>query len=251
MGRLEGKTAIVTGAASGFGKAIALRFAEEGANVVVADLNTDAGEKVASLHSNLRFVQTNVTLLSDWEKLVKETKALFGQIHVLVNNAGTSYKNKPTLQVTADEYDRCFDVNVRSIFWSVPTVVQAMIEQGQGGSVVNIASIGALRPRGGLVWYNASKGAAFNATKGLAAEYASSKIRFNGVLPLLSATGLWSSFTGTDDTPENRAKFVGNVPLGRLTDPIDVANAVVYYASDESSFVTGTNLEVDGGRAIS
>jgi NAD(P)-dependent dehydrogenase (short-subunit alcohol dehydrogenase family) len=218
---------------------------------VVADLNIEGGKAVAALHTNLHFISLNVTLVDEWKKLVDQVKSSFGRIDILVNNAGTSYPNKPTLQVTEAEYSKCFDVNVRSIFWSVPTVVQAMIDQGEGGSVINVASIGALRPRGGLVWYNASKGAAYNATKGLAAEFAAQKIRFNGVLPLLSATGLWSTFTGTEDTPENRSKFIGNVPLGRLADADDIANAILYYASDESSFVTGTMLEVDGGRAIS
>lgn len=218
--------------------------------MIVVDLDSRQGEEVASSNPNMVFVKMNVTVLEEWKNLVEETQERFGTINILVNNAGTSYPTKRTTEVTDAEYSKCFDVNVKSVYYSVLTVVQAMIDQGHGGCVVNVASIGALRPRGGLVWYNASKGAVFNATKGLASEYAAHQIRFNGILPLLSATGLFSTFSGVEDSPENRAKFVGNVPLGRLTDPLDIANAAVYLASDESSFVTGANLEVDGGRAI-
>lgn len=213
-------------------------------------MNAEAGEKVASSSSGIKFIKTNVTVLDEWRKLVLETQKAFGKIDILINNAGTSYPNKATMEVTEAEFDKCFNVNVKSIYFSVKTVVQVMIGQGTGGSIVNVASIGVLRPRPGLVWYNASKGAVSNATKGLGAEFARHQIRFNDIFPLLSATGLWETFTGTPDTPENRAKFVGAVPLGRLTDPLDIANAALYFASDESSFVTGASLEVDGGRGI-
>lgn len=240
-----------TGAASGFGKAISERFAEEGAKVILSDINASGGEKLASTNTkSFKFVKSDVRSASDWKTLVEEAKSTFGRLDLVVNNAGTSYPNKKTVEVTEAEYDRVFAVNVKSVYQSVIHAIPFLIEQGQGGAMVNVASIGALRPRGGLVWYNATKGAVFNATKGLASEYAQYKIRVNGVCPLLSATGLFTTFTGMEDTEENRGKFLGNVPLGRLTEPVDVANACVYFCSDEASFITGANLEVDGGRAI-
>lgn len=200
--------------------------------------------------SYLSFYQSDVTKVDDWTSLLKFTIEKFGRLDILVNNAGTSYTNKPTLEVTDAEFDRVFNVNVKSVFLSTQIIMPHFIKQKEGGSIINIASIGALRPRPGLVWYNASKAAVFNATKGLAGEYAPHQIRVNGILPLLSGTGLFAQFAGCEDTEENRNKFLGNVPLGRLTDPKDVADACVYFASDESKFVTGANLEVDGGRAI-
>lgn len=143
-----------------------------------------------------------------------------------------------------------FKVNVKSIYLAGTIVIPRLIEQGHGGSIINISSTGAARPRPGLVWYNASKGAVTNATKGLAAEYGPQNIRVNSVAPLLSGTGLFSMFTGMEDTPENRAKFLGNVPLGRLTEADDIANMCLYLASDEGSFINGTEMVVDGGKCI-
>ncbi|OAP62026.1 hypothetical protein AYL99_04229 [Fonsecaea erecta] len=248
--RLAGKVAIVTGGASGFGEATAKRFAEVGAKVVISDINRAGGERVAATSPSIKFFPADVTKLEDWQGLLDFTLKEFGKVSILVNNAGTTYRNKPTLEVTEQEFDRVVGVNLKSIFQATRVIVPYMIEKGEGGSIINVASIGALRPRPGLVWYNASKGAVFNATKGLAAEFAPHQVRVNGICPLLSGTGLFSSFVGVEDTPENRAKFIANVPMGRLTDVFDVANAALYFASDESSFVTGTNLEVDGGRAI-
>ncbi|CAI7659033.1 unnamed protein product [Penicillium bialowiezense] len=249
--RLQGKVAVVTGAGSGFGAAIARRFGEEGANVIVADINVEGGEKVASQNpSNLIFQRMDVTQESDWTAVLDLALAKFGRVDVLVNNAGTSYRNKPTAEVTDDEWERVFKVNVKSIYLAAKTFMPRFIEQGQGGSVVNISSTGASRPRPGLVWYNASKGAVTNATKGLAAEYGPHNIRVNSVAPLLSGTGLFSMFTGMEDTPENREKFIGNVPLGRLTEADDIANMCLYLASDEGRFINGTEMVVDGGKCI-
>jgi len=140
-------------------------------------------------------------------------------------------------------------VNVKSVFFSIPAAAPALEERG-GGAIINIASIGATRPRPGLVWYNASKGAVANATKGLAAEYGPKQIRVNSLLPLLSGTGLFETFVGVPFTPENVKNFLGNVPLGRLTDPTDVAKAALFLASDDGKFITGVNMEVDGGRGV-
>jgi len=248
---LSGKVAVVTGAASGFGRAITQRFVAEGAKVVAADMN---GEGLAksfedSPQSHVLTITANVTNPDDWKKMVELAKDKFGGVDILINNAGTSYKNKPTMDVTEAEFDKVFAVNVKSIYLSVPAIIPAMQERG-GGSIINIASIGAMRPRPGLVWYNASKAAVANATKGLAAEYGKHDIRVNALCPLLSATPLFESFVGVPPTEENVKKFLFNVPLGRLTDPNDVANMCLYLGSDEGRFVTGVNLEIDGGRAV-
>jgi len=252
-GRLANKVAVVTGGASGFGAAIAKRFAQEGAMVFIGDINeTGAKSQADSLRGVKHDVASgkmDVTSKQDWEQTVALCLNKWGRIDILVNNAGTTYKNKPTLDVTSEEFDRVFNINVKSIYFSVQTVVPVMKKQG-GGSIINISSIGTIRPRPGLVWYNASKGAVTNATKGLAAEFGPDNIRFNAIAPLLCGTGLFESFVGVPDTPENRDKFVANVPLGRLTEPEDVANAALYLASAEGSFITGTCLEVDGGRAV-
>ncbi|KEF52757.1 uncharacterized protein A1O9_11174 [Exophiala aquamarina CBS 119918] len=249
--RLEGKVAVVTGAGSGFGAAIAKLFAAQGGQVVVADINVQGGEAVASAEpSRMHFLKLDVTSLEDWKAALDFVNSKWGHVDVLVNNAGTSYRNKPTLEVTQSEFDRCINVNVASIYHSVNVFVPKFIEQKTGASVINVSSIGSERPRPGLVWYNASKGAVSNATKGLAAEFGQHNIRFNNLCPLLSGTGLFETFVGVPDTPENRQKFIGNVPLGRLTDPNDVAYAALYLASDEGAFITGVSLEVDGGRAI-
>ncbi|KAH8597241.1 3-ketoacyl-reductase-like protein [Bisporella sp. PMI_857] len=249
--RLAGKVAIVTGGGSGFGESISKRFSEEGCKVVVADLDPVGGQRVAAYDpESMHFIAMNVTKEEDWEKVVEETLGKFGRADVLVNNAGTSYRNKPSLEVIEDEYDKVFNVNVKSIFHSSRHFIPALINQGEGGSVINIASIGATRPRPGLVWYNASKAAVANATKGLAAEYGDKNIRVNSVCPLLCNTGLFETFAGVPYTEENMKKFLFNVPLGRLSEPTDVANYCLFLASDEAKFITGTCLEIDGGRGI-
>lgn len=252
---------------------------------MIADLNEDAGKKVVQCQpDSLKFHRTDVSREDSWKSLVEATKASFGRIDCLVNNAGTTHSNQvrvliphddswidrfqPSLSVTEADFDKCFNVNVKGIFFSIRHVLPVLLEQGDGGSIVNVASVGATRPRPGLVWYNSSKGAVTNVlslpfwfrsfannglaqvTKGLAAEFGPQKIRVNSVCPLLGATGLFEQFSGVPNTPENQKKFLANVPLGRLAEAEDVANACVFFASDESEFVTGVNLEVDGGRHI-
>ncbi|KAF2127302.1 3-ketoacyl-reductase-like protein [Dothidotthia symphoricarpi CBS 119687] len=250
-GRLEGKIAIVTGAGSGFGAAISLAFIAEGAKVLVCDINVAGGEAtVANNPSALAFHQMDVTKPSDWDATMSAVTAKWGRCDILVNNAGWSYKNKPTDQVTEEEFQRCFDINVKGVFFGCQAWVKQAVDRKEGGVIINIASVGATRPRPGLVWYNASKGAVWNATKGLAAEYGPHKIRVVSVCPLVTATGLFSAFTGMEDSPENRAKFTSNVPLGRIGEVEDVAGVCVFLASEEARFITGVNLEVDGGRCI-
>jgi len=249
-GRLEGKVAIVTGAGSGFGAAISKAFANEGCRVLVCDINEDGGLKtVAENSSYMAFHNMDVTKAADWKATLEAAVDKFGEVDILVNNAGTSYRNKPTVEVTEDEFDKVFAVNVKGVYLGCNAFMPQAIKR-KSGVVINIASTGATRPRPGLVWYNASKGAIWNATKGLAAEYGPHQIRVNSVCPLLTGTALFSSFTGMEDTPENRGKFTSNVPMGRIGEVEDVASACLFMASDEAKFITGVNLDVDGGKCI-
>ncbi|KAF4311541.1 Short-chain dehydrogenase/reductase SDR [Botryosphaeria dothidea] len=251
MGRLDGKVALVTGGGSGFGAEISRRFASEGAHVFVCDINATGGQKVAAENASaMTFQQMDVTKASDWKAAVDAALKKHGHVDILVNNAGTTYKNKPTVEVTEDEWEKVFNVNVKSVYLGSNAFVPSVIERGQGGVMINIASVGATRPRPGLVWYNASKGAVWNATKGLASEYGAHGIRVNSVCPLLSGTALFESFAGVPPTPENMKKFLFNVPMGRLCEPQDVAGTVAFLASDDAKFITGINMEVDGGRCI-
>lgn len=252
-GRLLGKVAIITGGASGYGAGIAKRFAQEGAKICIADCNLATAETLAQdlPGTNVSVHKMNVAARKDWDELGQRLLREHGKIDCLVNNAGTTYHNKPTLDVTEEEFNRCFDVNVKGIFHATQSLIPIFKENpSKESSIVNIGSVGTTRPRAGLVWYNASKGAVSNATKGLAAEYGPFGIRVNSVCPLLGVTGLFKAFTGVEDTPANKANFTSNVPLGRLCEAADVANACLFLASDESRFITGINLEVDGGRAI-
>jgi len=180
---------------------------------------------------------------------VGATLARYGDLHIVVNNAGTTHKNKPLLQITEDEFDRVMAVNVKSIYWTAHHIVPHFRERG-GGVFVNVASTAGIRPRPGLVWYNASKGAVITASKAMAAELGPDKIRVNCVNPVMGATGLIEQFMGVPDTPENRTRFLATIPMGRLSTPQDVANACLYLASDEAEFITGACLEVDGGRCV-
>jgi 3-oxoacyl-[acyl-carrier protein] reductase len=251
--RLTGKTAIVTGGGSGFGEGIAKTYAKEGANVVVNDLNGAAAERVASeialAGGKAIAVTGDVTRSDDWRALRAAAIDDFGSVQIVVNNAGTTHRNKPVMDVTEAEFDRVYTVNVKSIYWSVQEFVPYFREQG-GGVFVNIASTAGVRPRPGLVWYNGSKGAVIIASKALAAELGPDRIRVNCINPVMGATGLLTEFMGMDDTPENRQKFLAGIPLGRLSTPQDIANAALYLASDEAEFVTGVALEVDGGRCV-
>ncbi|OAJ51361.1 3-oxoacyl-ACP reductase [Paraburkholderia ginsengiterrae] len=251
--RLTGKTAIVTGGGSGFGEGIAKTYAREGANVVVNDLNGPAAERVASeialAGGKAIAVPGNVAERRDWQQLREAALEDFGSVQIVVNNAGTTHRNKPVLEVTEAEFDRVYAVNVKSIYWSVQEFVPYFRQQG-GGCFVNIASTAGVRPRPGLVWYNGSKGAVIIASKSLAAELGPDRIRVNCVNPVIGETGLTSEFMGVEDTPQNRQRFLAGIPLGRFSTPQDIANAALYLASDEAEFITGVCLEVDGGRCV-
>ena len=253
MTRLTNKTAVVTGGGSGFGEGIAKTFAREGANVVVNDLNGAAAERVASeialAGGRAIAVAGDVTNETDWHTLREAALEDFGSVQIVVNNAGTTHRNKPVLEVSESEFDRVYAVNVKSIYWSVQAFVPYFRSQG-GGVFVNIASTAGVRPRPGLVWYNGSKGAVIVASKALAAELGPDRIRVNCVNPVIGETALLAEFMGVEDTPENRKRFLAGIPLGRFSTPQDVANATLFLASDEAEFITGVCVEVDGGRCV-
>jgi 3-oxoacyl-[acyl-carrier protein] reductase len=252
--RLRGKVAIVTGAGSGFGEGIAHRFAEEGAKVVVNDINDAGGQRVVQAieaqhgPGNAVYVRANVADGSEVGTMVETCMAQFGRIDVMVNNAGISHVNMPMLEVPEEMVDRIMAVNVKAIWLAACQVIPIFRKQG-GGSIINVASTAGLRPRPGLAVYNASKGAAIVMTKSMAVEFAPDNIRVNALCPVAGETPLLSTFMG-EDTPEIRAKFTASIPLGRLSKPRDIANAALYLASDEADFITGVALEVDGGRCI-
>ncbi|WP_438393846.1 SDR family oxidoreductase [Caballeronia sp. DA-9] len=251
--RLQGKTATVTGGGSGFGEGIAKTFAREGANVVVNDLNGASAERVASEIAvnggKAIAVAGDVTKQADWKTLFDAAIEDFGSVQVVVNNAGTTHRNKPVMEVTEAEFDRVYAVNVKSIYHSVTQFVPYFRSVG-GGAFINVASTAGVRPRPGLVWYNGSKAAVIIASKALAVELGPDRIRVNCINPVMGETGLLSEFMGMEDTPANRQKFLATIPLGRLSTPQDIANAALYLASDDAEFITGVALEVDGGRCV-
>jgi 3-oxoacyl-[acyl-carrier protein] reductase len=252
-GRLAGKVALVTGAASGFGRGIAERFAQEGCAVVVNDLARDAGERVAAdiraAGGKAAFAYGDVSKSADVKALLEAALREFGALQIVVNNAGTTHRNQPLLDVSEAEFDRVYAVNVKSIYLTAQHMVPYFRAQG-GGCFINIASTAGIRPRPGLTWYNGSKGAVIVTSKSMAAELGSDRIRVNCVNPVIGATGLVTEFMGMPDTPENRRKFLATIPLGRFSTPADVANACLYLASDEAEFITGACIEVDGGRCV-
>jgi 3-oxoacyl-[acyl-carrier protein] reductase len=246
--RLDGKTALVTGAASGIGKCIAETYAREGARVALADLEVDAVKAVArAVGNNAIAVRCDVTRKTDWAAAVAETVNAFGTLDILVNNAGTTHINKPMLEIGEDEFDRIFAVNVKGVFLGCQTVVPQLRKQG-GGVIINIGSTAGLRPRPGLAAYNATKGAVHTLTKGLAAELAPDRIRVCAIAPVATDTPLLPSFLGP--APGMREKFISTVPLGRLARVEDIAAAALFLASGDAEFMTGNIVEVDGGRCL-
>ena len=250
--RLQGKAALVTGAGGGFGEGIAAAFAREGARVLCADLDGAASRRVASDVGGVAH-EGDVSRGPDMAAMVDAAVQAFGGLDILVNNAGTTHRNSPVLDVDEATFDRVYAVNVKSIYWSVQAAVPVFRRQngaqpGRGGSIVNISSTAGIRPRPGLVWYNGTKGAVNIITQCLASELAPDNVRVNAVCPVIGATGLLEQFMGLPDTPENRARFLSSIPLGRLSTPADIANACLWLAEDASSFITGVLLPVDGGR---
>jgi len=246
---LNGKTVLITGAASGFGEAMAHRFAERGARVAIVDLDEDKAASVArSIGTEKAISQyADVSRHADIEAAVAAVTARFGVPDIVINNAGYTHRNQSALEVDEETFDRVFAVNVKSIYLMVQSVVPAMRDNG-GGVILNVGSVSGIRPRPGLSWYAGSKGAVSTLSKALAVELAPMKIRVNAIAPVMGVTGMLEDFMGMPDTPENRARFLGGIPLGRLCTPDDVAEAALYLAT--ADYITGVELPVDGGRSV-
>jgi len=251
MGQLAGKVAIITGAGSGFGTGMAEAYIREGAKVIIADINAEAGERVAkSLGAHAKAVATDVADGDAVQAMVQACVDSFGVPDIVINNAGTTHRNQPMLQVDEQTFDRVFNVNVKSIYHMAHAVVPVMRARGKGGLIINVGSTAGIRPRPGLCWYNSSKGAVNLLSKAMAVELAPDKIRVNALCPVMGATALLEDFMGMPDTPENHARFLSTIPLGRLCEPRDMAAAAVFLATDAAEFLTGLEMPIDGGRTI-
>ena len=250
MTQLKNKIAVVTGSGGGFGEGIAQAYVREGARVIVADINAEAAKRVAgALGANASAFTCDVTRADQVQALVAHCVSTFGIPDIVVNNAGTTHKNRPMLEVDEAMFDKVFAVNVKSIFHMTHAVVPLM-RQNKHGVILNIGSVAGIRPRPGLSWYNASKGAVNLLSKSMAVELGPENIRVNAICPVMGVTGLFEDFMGLPDTPTNRAKFVATIPLGRFAQASDVAAAAVFLASDAAEFFTGLEMPVDGGRTI-
>ena len=247
--RLKGKKAIVTGGASGFGEGIVRKFVSEGADVLIADLNIEAAQKLSDeLGTAVKASETNVAKNDSVLKMVALASAELGGVDILVNNAGITHLPAPMEEVSDEDFDKVFTVNCKSVFLTAKHIVPIFKSQ-RSGVILNVASTAGVSPRPHLNWYNASKGWMNNATKGMAVELASSGIRVNAINPVAGETPLLKMFMG-EDTPEMRAKFLSTIPLGRFSTPEDMGNAACFLCSDEASMLTGVCMEVDGGRCI-
>ena len=245
--RLKNKIAIVTGGGSGFGAGIVKKFIQEGAKVVVADINLENAEKVA-MDSGGFAVEVDVSNSLSFKNLVDKTLEKFGKIEIMVNNAGITHLPNSMEDISEAEFDKIFAVNSKSVFFSAKYLVPKMIPIG-GGNILNVASTAGISPRPNLSWYNATKGWMISATKAMAIELASKRIRVNALAPVAGETPLLKSFMG-GDTPEKREKFLSTIPIGRFSTPDDMGNAACFLCSEEASMITGVVLQVDGGRCI-
>jgi 3-oxoacyl-[acyl-carrier protein] reductase len=245
--RLQDKVAVITGGASGFGAGIVRKFAEEGARVVVADLNVNGAHEIAAEVKGLG-IQVDVADGASVAAMVDATLGAYGRLDILVNNAGITHYPALLEEVTEQDFDKVFAVNCKSVFLTAQSIVPVMKKQGQG-AILNVASTAGVSPRPRLNWYNASKGWMNTATKAMAVELAPQGIRVNAINPVAGETPLLKVFMG-EDTPEIRAKFLSTIPIGRFSTPSDMGNAACFLCSDEASMVTGVCMEVDGGRCI-
>jgi 3-oxoacyl-[acyl-carrier protein] reductase len=252
--RVDQKSIIVTGSGGGIGEGIAKRLAAEGARVIVNDINAALGERVVAAimaaGGTASFFAADVTQSADVKALVAVALQRHGKLDAMVNNAGWTHRNRPALEVGEDEFDKCYAINVKSIYLSTIHAVPALRANG-GGSLINIASTAGVRPRPGLTWYNGSKGAVITTSKSLAAELGPDNIRVNCINPVFNpATGLSADFAGGELTEDRLAKFRATIPLGRFSTAMDVANAALYLVSDEAAFISGVCIEVDGARCV-
>lgn len=246
--KLDGKTAIVTGGASGFGAGIVQKFLDEGARVMIADINESAAIEMAASLDNTVAQGVDVSDSASVQSMAEAAIAQFGHVDILINNAGVTHMPTPLEDVSEDDFDRVYRVNMKSVYLTARALVPHM-KSRQSGAILNVASTAGVSPRPNLNWYNASKGWMITATRTMAVELAPSGIRVNALNPVAGETPLLKSFMG-EDTPEIRAKFLSTIPLGRFSQPEDMGNAACFLCSDEASMITGVAMEVDGGRCI-
>jgi len=247
--RLQNKTAIVTGGASGFGAGIVQRFVAEGARVMVADINGDGARQFADEMGEHAHSQTvDVGNGASVQAMTQAAIDRWGRVDIMVNNAGVTHMPTPLDEITEDDFDRVVQVNMKSVYLTARALVPHMKKRG-AGCFLNVASTAGVSPRPNLSWYNASKGWMITATKSMAVELAPQGIRVNALNPVAGETPLLKSFMG-EDTPERRAQFLATIPLGRFSQPEDLGNAALFLCSDEASMITGVAMEVDGGRCI-
>ena len=248
--KLLNKVALITGAASGFGKGMAERFIKEGAKVSIVDINFDAAKSLSDeLGENTLAIDCDVTKPKEIENAVKLTLSKFKSLDIVINNAGWTHLNLPMLEVEEETFKKVYDINVFSIFHMTRAVIPIWRKSSHKGTIINIGSTAGISPRPGLTWYGSSKGAVNFMSKALAIELAPDKIRVNCIAPVAGDTPLLPQFMG-EDTKENREKFISTIPLGRFSIAADIAGAAVYLASDDAELVTGIVLPIDGGRTI-
>ena len=245
--RLKNKIAIITGSASGFGKGIAKKFSEEGAKLIMVDINSKLLKKVSNSLSQDYFV-ADVSKSSDFKSLKNFAYKKYGNIDIIVNNAGVTHKPKFMESVNEKDFNKVFNVNAKSVYYCAKYFVPKM-KKNRKGVILNVASTAGLSPRPKLNWYNASKGWMITATKAMAIELASFNVRVNAIAPVAGLTPLLKSFMG-GNTPQKKRAFLSTIPIGRFSTPEDMGNAACFLCSDEASMITGTTLEVDGGRCI-
>ncbi|KAL3443708.1 hypothetical protein BJX65DRAFT_311682 [Aspergillus insuetus] len=251
-GRLTGKVAIVTGGGGGFGSGIVHKFVQEGAKVVVVDIQPSIASKVAETYPQTQVValQADISSEADWARVLGFTIDTFQHLDIVVNNAGVNPGAYTTIDTPEGGYDRMMRINLKALYYSTKVVIPYFLDSKREGVFVTVSSISASRPRPGAVWYAASKAALTTASKGLALEWAAHGIRFNVVQPVLGDTPMGDALFLSNDTAEERKKALETIPLGRLATPADIGNTVAWLASDEATMLTGAVIDVDGGRGI-
>ena len=245
--RLKNKIAIITGSASGFGKGIAKKFSQEGAKLIMVDINSKLLKKVSNSLSQDYFV-ADVSKSSDFKSLKNFAYKKYGNIDIVVNNAGVTHKPKFMESVDEKDFNRVFNVNAKSVYYCAKYFIPRM-KKNRKGVILNVASTAGISPRPKLNWYNATKGWMITATKAMAIELATFNVRVNAIAPVAGLTPLLKSFMG-GNTPKKKRSFLSTIPIGRFSTPEDMGNAACFLCSDEASMITGTILEVDGGRCI-